>query len=203
MIENGEKLELSDRSTTLALADTLRKAAQENIQRKTKALPVARPTTHFQAGSIPALLELDGNYDEHGSFRPHPGQKLRILEPRITEVFWCRFTDTIIPEFGKLRPVVIVSKKNPLGTFSLVVPMTTSKENVSESTAIKLSSNPNPNSDVDVWALPTHVYAASHWRLLRFMDNRTKALVTPKIDQEDFDRIVSMLMLNLPTTRSA
>lgn len=189
----------------LSLKPALQEAALRSLEKKATGVSdvVGSPTVgdaDFQAGSIPRLLNLTGSYDEQGSFRPDLGQRLNILEPRIKEVFWCRFTDSIFPEFGKERPVVVVSRKNKLGTFSVVAPITTCDDNADGPDALKLTSNPNPNSDADCWVLPTHLYTVSHWRLQRFRDKLDGRLVTPRVSQADFDRIIVAMLGNLPAT---
>lgn len=188
---------------TLSIKPELKEAALKKIQENKNGIEappeLSDDPTNFQAGSIPRLLNLTGSYDDFGSFRPDLGQKLSIREPRIKEVFWCRFTDAIHPEFGKERPVIVVSRKNRLGTFSIVAPITTAEENAEDPAALKLSSNPNPNSDADCWVLPNHLYTVSHWRLQRFKCKVEGKLVTPRVSQADFNKIVNAMWEALPT----
>ncbi|WP_102958145.1 type II toxin-antitoxin system PemK/MazF family toxin [Mangrovicella endophytica] len=187
----------------LSLKPKLAEAGAERVAAAVSELQTAprTGTAQYQAGSIGSLLNVDGCYDEFGSFAVREGQKLAIREPRIMDVFWCRFTDAVYPEFGKLRPVLVVSRKNRLGTHSLVLPITTAAENAGRTAAVKLSKNPNPNSDDDSWVIADHLYAVSHWRLQRFKDNVTKELRTPKISQADLDRVLDRLWAALPKRR--
>ena len=154
------------------------------------------------AGQISHILNLDGFYNEYGAFKPSPDSRLKILQPRIKEVFWCLFTDTIHPEFGKDRPVLVLSPKNKLGTFSLVVPLTTVDQTGNDA-AVKLSSNPNRNRNDDAWAVANHVYTVSHYRLRRFWDNTAKGLFTPRVSDKDFQAVLTKLHAVLPQPRSS
>ncbi len=151
------------------------------------------------AGSIPKILGIEGVYNSHGSFKPHLSNKLAIGEPRMRDVYWCRFTDAINPEFGKERPVVILSKKSIKGTFSLVVPVTTEDEGQTPENSHKLTKNPNPNGGHPAWVVASHVYTVSHWRMRRFWNNVTRNLVTPRISNEDFERVLEVLHNKIPS----
>lgn len=150
------------------------------------------------SGSIPLLLDLSGAYNEYGSFKPHLTNRLKIGEPRLREVYWCRFTDMINPEFGKERPVVILSKKNRIGTYSIVAPITTEDENDGSENAVALSKNPNPNGGYQSWVIASHLYSVSHWRLRRFWDKAAETLVTPRISNDDLESVLQVLSKTLP-----
>lgn len=148
------------------------------------------------AGSLGALLGLNGSYDVHGRFVPHKGVRPKVGEPKVRGVYWCKFTDTVFPEFGKERPVVIVSLHNKPGTYSLVVPISTSDQDESQEDecSVRLAECPNPNKDTPSWAIASHVYAVSHWRLRRFWHKDEQRLVVPRIDHADYERIMAILM---------
>jgi len=190
---------------TLSLKPEKIELAQKLIDARGVAEPIIIPDTAAMddisclgAGSIPKVLGITGAYNSHGSFKPHLTNKLAIGEPRIREVYWCRFTDAINPEFGKERPVVILSKKSVKGTFSLVVPVTTEDEGQTPENSHKLSQNPNPNGGYPAWVVASHVYSVSHWRMRRFWDKATRNLVTPRISNEDFESVLEILHNKIP-----
>jgi hypothetical protein len=68
-------------------------------------------------------------------------------------VYWCTFTDTIAPEMGEKRPVVIVSLNNKIGQTSTVVPLTSKPDEMPSEHRVSIK-NPNPNGGPEVWAIP-------------------------------------------------
>ncbi|MBB2715647.1 UNVERIFIED_ORG: uncharacterized protein YifN (PemK superfamily) [Rhizobium etli] len=181
-----------------APAEKVIEAANTSSPPLASTIPETMDISCLGAGSIPKILQLQGAYNTHGSFKPHLTNKLAIGEPRIREVYWCKFTDAINPEFGKERPVVILSKKSFKGTFSLVVPVTTEDEGQTPDNSHRLSRNPNPNGGYPAWVVASHVYSVSHWRLRRFWDNASRQLTTPRISNEDFDCLLKILHEKIP-----
>ena len=58
---------------------------------------------------------------------PRIAPKLKAA-PKIRQVYWCNFhKDAQLPEFWKLRPVIIVSYKNTLYGTVTIIPCTTQK----------------------------------------------------------------------------
>jgi uncharacterized protein YifN (PemK superfamily) len=94
---------------------------------------------------------------------------------------------------------VVLSRKNPLGTFSVVAPLTTDDENAKTETAVLLSKNPSVSSNANSWALANHLCTISHWRLRRFWDPIARKLVTPRVSEADYEAIISKAIASLAT----
>lgn len=159
-----------------------------------------RPATRNGTGSIPELLNLSGVYDPTGGFKPDRSNQLLVGRPAVRDVYWCTFTDTIAPEMGKKRPVVIVSLNNKIGQTSTVVPLTSKPDETPSEHRVPVK-NPNPSGGPEVWAIPSQVTTVSHWRLSRYWVSRSNCRVTPRICEADFDAIVAELWRNLPMPR--
>jgi uncharacterized protein YifN (PemK superfamily) len=180
-------------------AEIVRKVKELQQKRESDQKAVTAAPMHPGAGSIASLLKLSGRYNEHGSFVPDARAKLRIREPKIREIYWCQFTDSLNPEFGKMRPVLIISPQNPLGTFSLVLPLSTAPKNPNDPFVHKLTQNPSRDRQgTDSWVVANHVYAVSHYRLLRFWDKSRQSLYTPRLSDPEFNEIVTKLYAALP-----
>ena len=196
-----KKLSLSSENNELA-QKKLDSVKTEDFEELKKNSGGTLGNTSLVAGSISDILELEGSYDDLGTFKPTRGQKLKILEPRIKQVFWCRFTDAIEPEFGKDRPVVIISPKNKLGTFSLVLPITSIDPEDDETNSHHLPNNPNPNQEKNSWVITNHIYSVSHWRLRRFWNHEEGKLVTPLIADNIFQIIIQKTFKALPIQKN-
>jgi mRNA interferase MazF len=137
------------------------------------------------------------------AFRRGDLTKLRLkLPPEMRQVYWCEFWyDTIEPEFGKWRPVLIISRDNALGQFSLVLPITTVDQGVGASWAHRLATNPNPRNQGPCWVVANHIYSVSHYRLNPFTDGNKRPIV-PKIPQQDFQTVIDKMHSYLPVHSS-
>lgn len=181
----------------MSLKPTLKAAAAANLATKTD-LQVG-----MEIGDLPRplglrrMLGIDGHHTAAGHFRPLNSVKLKIREPRIREIFWCSFTGSMYPEFGKRRPVLVISKNNPLGSQSIVAPLTTAEENESYPFAVKLLANPNRDNDAASFVVADHIYTMSHYRFERFKD-RTGELYNPRLGKAEFKKILKVLCTTLP-----
>lgn len=182
---------------TLSLNPALRAAADANLAAKTDLQAGADIADLPRPLGLRRMLGLDGYHTAAGHFRPLDSVKLKIREPRIREIFWCSFTGSMYPEFGKRRPVLVISKSNPLGTHSVVAPLTTAEEYEAYPFAVKLLENPNPDNDAASYVVADHVYTMSHYRFERFKD-RTGELYNPRLGKAEFRKILNVLCGTLP-----
>ncbi|HEV7370921.1 type II toxin-antitoxin system PemK/MazF family toxin [Arenibaculum sp.] len=103
--------------------------------------------------------------------------------PRAAEVYWIgMFDDSVEPEFTGYHPGVLIrgcpdlDEKTACVSF---VPLTSTKPRVAKPYHHPLAINPNPVSDVPVWAVCNHIYTVRIHRLERYYDGRR--LVVPKL----------------------
>ena len=47
------------------------------------------------------------------------------LNPKMAQVYWCEFSPPVLPELGKVRPVVVLSRHTTRDGMVTVVPITT------------------------------------------------------------------------------
>jgi mRNA interferase MazF len=85
------------------------------------------------------------NYDH----QPPPRVTPKVIgAPRIRQVYWCRLpADAELPEFWKLRPVIIVSYRNILHGAVTVIP-TTTVEQPSNRWAYKLTTSIDGSGEI-------------------------------------------------------
>lgn len=131
-------------------------------------------------------------------FVPERGKLLITKKPMIGEIYWCSFPeDSLPPEFGKTRPVMIVSLVNELGTYSTVVPLTRSPQEVTiDKYSIKLSFRPHPSQQYESWVVASHVYTISHWRLAPFIYERKSHY--PRVGEGERQAIFDLMQSRLP-----
>ena len=116
--------------------------------------------------------------------------------PKIRQIYWCSFwTDVILPEMHKKRPVVIISHKNTLYGPCLVLPTSTDpQEGKSAEWAYKLSIRPDGSSDT--WVVCNHLYTVSPSRL-----EPLHGPVIPRLPEDEFNEILAKALKWLPSLR--
>jgi len=131
----------------------------------------------------------------HGDAKPRP-QKPRIkAAPKPRQIYWCDFwADAIAPEMWKTRPVIIVSHKNRLYGPCLVIPTTSDPDNDANPWAYKL---PEIEGELQSWAICNHPSTISTSRLSQFSGR------IPKLAQNEFDEILEVVRLWIPTPKGA
>jgi mRNA interferase MazF len=125
-------------------------------------------------------------------YAPRRVQPVIRAAPKIRQIYWCEFPkDAWLPEFGKMRPVLIISYRHVLNGHCLVLPITTAvQEGLSAEWAHLLQYPLNQHRDSIV--VCNHLCTVSNARLRQF--GRT----IPRISVEEFQVIIQKLMLWLP-----
>lgn len=113
--------------------------------------------------------------------------------PRIRQLYWCDFRgDVILPEMGKMRPVLIVSFKNTLYGHCLVLPTSTDpQDGESANWAHRLSVKVDGNRQS--WVVCNHLYTVSTARLQPLIGT-----AIPRLDEAEFNQILTKMMAWLP-----
>ena len=114
-----------------------------------------------------------------------------IAAPKVRQVYWCDFwSDVILPEMWKRRPVVVISFRNALHGPCSVVPCSTNpQEGRSAEWAHELSVSLDARK---TWAVCNHLYTVSPSRL--FPDKNG----IPRLSEIEFDQILSRVLRWLP-----
>jgi len=113
--------------------------------------------------------------------------------PRIRQVFWCDFPDDAqLPEFWKVRPVLVISKKASLYGSVTVLPFTT-KSQPDNPAAYPVK---NPTTGRQSWVICNYITTVAVSRLRQ--DNR--GLV--KLADDDFDKVIDLMQKYLPHPHS-
>ena len=112
--------------------------------------------------------------------------------PKIRQILWCDFSEhSILPEFGKTRPVIIMSFKHVLKGHCCVLPISTDDQTgLSEIWGHPLSVQLTAGRRS--WVVCNHPYTISNERLSPFDDN------TPRLDEQEFNQILEKLLAWLP-----
>jgi mRNA interferase MazF len=109
--------------------------------------------------------------------------------PKIRQLYWCRLPDDAeLPEFWKLRPVVVVSFKHVLHGHCSVIPTTTA-EQVGNPWAVKLATSFDGRAS---WAVCNHPLTVANSRL------RVNKGVIPRVTEAEFGEILQRLLAWLP-----
>ena len=120
--------------------------------------------------------------------------------PRVAQMYWVDFPhDAYEPEFVGEHPGIVVRAANNLRHDTcIIVPVTTAKQKAG-SHFHQLSKNYNPREKDRVsYALCDHVYTV-HVNRLRPMLSEKGMPVFPKVGQDDFVKIVSLVHEMLPS----
>jgi mRNA interferase MazF len=123
-----------------------------------------------------------------------PRKEPRIkAAPKIRQLYWCDFRgDVMLPEMGKVRPVLIVSYKNTLYGHCLVLPTSTDpQDGESEKWAHQLSIKVDGHRQS--WVVCNHLYTVSTARLQPLIG---KAI--PRVAEDEFNQILTKMMAWLP-----
>ena len=113
--------------------------------------------------------------------------------PKPRRVYWCDFPeDAILPEFWKMRPVLILSAKAHLHGVALVVPLTSKAQ--PDNRLAHAFDSVLPEGGLS-WAVCSHVTCVSVARLSLVRGN------APAIPQDDFTAILRMVHAQFPTPR--
>ncbi|WP_455475046.1 type II toxin-antitoxin system PemK/MazF family toxin [Bartonella sp. B30(2025)] len=128
-------------------------------------------------------------YDLNAPYTRPPHIKPRVKSaPRIRQVFWCDFPhDSILPEFWKKRPVLILSKNAKLYGNVTVLPFTT-KSQPNNPAAFALQS---PISNKKAWIICNYVTTVSVSRL-------SCSRNIPRLSEKEFHKIVALTLKFLP-----
>jgi len=113
--------------------------------------------------------------------------------PRIRQVLWCNFPkDAQLPEFWKVRPVLIISKSSSLHGHVTVLPFST-KSQPDNPTAYPVIS---PVDGRKTWIICNYITTVAVSRLT--LPNRGFA----RLSENDFDKVVSLMLQYLPRAQS-
>jgi mRNA interferase MazF len=125
-------------------------------------------------------------------YAPRRIQPVIRAAPKIRQIYWCEFPkDAWLPEFGKLRPVLVISYRHVLKGHCLVLPITTSgQEGLSAEWAHPLRYPLDERRDSIV--VCNHLCTVSNARLRQF----GKAI--PRISEGEFHDILQKVMSWLP-----
>lgn len=89
--------------------------------------------------------------------------------PKLGAVYWCEFPDAShvhLPEMWKIRPVVIVSRKNVLHGKVMALPFSTSEGNAQNPFAIRISDDFSTRMEgMPSWVLCDHITTIATSRL--------------------------------------
>ena len=109
--------------------------------------------------------------------------------PKIKSVYWCRFPkDAQLPEFWKMRPVLIVSKNS--SRFGAV-------------TVLPFSSNPQPDNQ-KAYVVVSPINGKENWVICNYLTTvAVSRLSMPnggvnRLDQQDFNNIIGIALKELP-----
>ncbi|WP_374765318.1 type II toxin-antitoxin system PemK/MazF family toxin [Yunchengibacter salinarum] len=109
--------------------------------------------------------------------------------PRIRQVYWCTLpNDAQLPEFSKIRPVLIMSLKTHLYGKVTVLPFST-KSQPDNPHAYSIQS---PLEAKPAWVICDHLMTVAVSRL------SPPGRTIPRISQEDFEHIKQLALKNLP-----
>ncbi|UTO28204.1 type II toxin-antitoxin system PemK/MazF family toxin [Bartonella harrusi] len=127
--------------------------------------------------------------DLNAPYQKPPHIKPRIKSaPRIRQVFWCDFPhDSILPEFWKKRPVLVLSKNAKLYGNVTVLPFST-KSQPNNPAAYPLQS---PIENKKAWIICNYVTTVS---VSRLSCSRT----VPRLSSEEFHKVVALMLKHLP-----
>lgn len=111
--------------------------------------------------------------------------------PKIRQIYWCEYPDdSIVPEFGKTRPVLIVSFKQVLKGHSCILPISTDdQEGKSREWAHPLSLELTLGRRS--WVVCNHPTTISHERLSPFKN-------MPRLSEAEFNEIIAIMHKWLP-----
>lgn len=164
---------------------------------KNTAPPSLTPLDICHLEAPPTVMEHDhAAWREHEKFRdlnapytkpPHIKPRLKSA-PRIRQVFWCDFPhDSILPEFWKKRPVLVLSKNAKLYGNVTVLPFST-KSQPNNPAAYALQS---PIERKKAWIICNYVTTVSVSRL-------SCSRSIPRLSEEEFHKVVALMLKHLP-----
>ena len=130
------------------------------------------------------------------------------MKPKISQVYMCQYSPAVLPEFGKKRPVVIVSKRYALDADVVtVVPITSSPQEKKEQKYWVKIKAPFDKEGY-AWVLCNHITAVSKERLSLHQIDINKSRTKPNRNQfitnipdPEFQEIVKKVLNNLPDRR--
>ncbi|KAA6406198.1 type II toxin-antitoxin system PemK/MazF family toxin [Candidatus Tokpelaia sp.] len=116
--------------------------------------------------------------------------------PRIRQILACRFPNgaaafpngAILPEFYKMRPVLIISKKARLDGIVTILPLTTSPQN-SNPAAYKIISGITPKQS---WIICNYITSVSVARL------SAERRIVPYLPEGEFAQVLALMHSFLP-----
>lgn len=114
--------------------------------------------------------------------------------PRIRQIYWCDFPrDVVLPEFGKRRPALVISRRARLYGNVTLLPIST-KSQPGNRAAYSVESPLGGGGRA--WVICDYVTTLSVSRL------HPPRGGIPRLPQEDFDRIISLVLWHLPSART-
>lgn len=119
---------------------------------------------------------------------------MRIVgAPKIRQIYWCDFDEPPrLPEFGKTRPVLILSFKNFLTAHSTVLPITTDDQEGKSADWAHALQQPVTEGRLS-WVVCNHIYTVSNTRLSPF------GQVVPRLSEDEFNDILAKVLRWLPS----
>jgi len=115
--------------------------------------------------------------------------------PKIRQLYWCDFwSDAMLPEMWKTRPVIVLSHKNTLHGPCLIVPTSTDPGNVNDRWACKL---PRINGCRESWAICNQPTTVSVSRLSQFAGR------IPLLDRQAFNEVHALVLKWIPSLQTA
>ncbi len=134
-------------------------------------------------------LEFDGK-----QFVFNIGNTKPTKAPKLKQVYVCEFSPPVLPELGKWRPVVVLSRQNTRDGVVTVAPITRSPQGKNEQKYwVKILAPYEENKDA--WVLCKHITAVSTRRL------RIHREGIPLIEDNQFQEIARKVLNNLPEHR--
>ncbi|EJF80045.1 uncharacterized protein YifN (PemK superfamily) [Bartonella doshiae] len=108
--------------------------------------------------------------------------------PRIRQVFWCDFPhDSILPEFWKKRPVLVLSKNAKLYGNVAVLPFSTKSQPNNPAAYPRQS----PIENKKAWIICNSCHNS-------FVSRLSCAHTVPRLPEEDFHKVVALMLKHLP-----
>jgi mRNA interferase MazF len=112
--------------------------------------------------------------------------------PKVRQVYWCEFPqDAQLPEMWKVRPVLIIGKKATLYGRITALPLS-SKSQPDNPYAYRIVS---PIDGKDTWVICDYLISLAVSRL------SPPDRVIPRVDEDDFNKIIELAYSLLPTPR--
>jgi len=113
--------------------------------------------------------------------------------PRIRQVLWCNFPkDAQLPEFWKVRPILVISKRSNLHGHVTVLPFSTKSQSDNPAAYPVVS----PVDGKKTWIICNYITTVSVSRLMQ------SNVGFSRLPENDFDKVVNLMLQYLPRPQS-